>query len=136
LEAKFSMPYLVARALIDGRVGLDAFTDKAIQERRVLALAEKVQMRLGKDLKSTKTGRPSCVTIHLRDGRTLFRQVDTPRGGEEVPMAYSELLAKFHECASLTMTRASADLVVDAIHNLDATPDLRILTTLLRGDAT
>ena len=27
LEAKFSMPYLIARALVDGRVGLDAFTD-------------------------------------------------------------------------------------------------------------
>jgi 2-methylcitrate dehydratase PrpD len=135
LEAKFSMPYLVARALIDGRVGLDAFTDEAIQERRLLALAEKVQMRLGKDLKSTKAGRPSRVTIHLRDGRTLFRQVDTPKGGEEVPMTYGELLAKFHECAARTMTRSYADLVVEAIHCLDATPNLRILTTLLRGDA-
>ncbi|MDA1036558.1 MAG: MmgE/PrpD family protein, partial [Chloroflexi bacterium] len=43
LEAKFSMPYLIARALVDGRVGLDAFTDDAIQDRNVLAVADKVQ---------------------------------------------------------------------------------------------
>ena len=35
LEAKFSMPYLIARALVDGRVGLDAFTDDADLDAKV-----------------------------------------------------------------------------------------------------
>ena len=135
LEAKFSMPYLVGRALVDGRVGLDAFTDDAIQDPAVLAVAEKVQMRLGPDLKASMAGRPARVTVRLRDGRTLSRQVDIPKGGDEVPMTGEELRAKFDECAGRAITPTSVGLLFDAIRHLDAAPDLRPLTALLRGEA-
>lgn len=133
LEAKFSMPYLIARALVDGRVGLDAFTDDAIEDRSVLHLAEKVSMRLGPDLKSTKAGRPARVTVQLRDGRTLSRQVDAAKGGDIVPMTAEELRAKFHECAARAMTPTEAERLADAIGILDTAPDLLSLTALLRG---
>ncbi len=133
LEAKFSMPYVIGRALVDGRVGLDAFTDDAIQDRTVLAIAEKVRMRLGEDLKTTMAGRPARVTVRLRDERTLSRQVDAAKGGDVVPMTTDELLAKFHECAGRTMSRDSADSLAAAIDGLDGAADLRPLTELLRG---
>ena len=36
---KFSTPYCIAAAFVRGNVGLDAFTDDAVKERDVLALA-------------------------------------------------------------------------------------------------
>ncbi len=135
LEAKFSMPYLIGRALVGGRVGLDAFTDEAIQDRSVLAVAERVRMALGPDLRSSKAGRPARVTVRLRDGRDLSRRVDTPKGGDVVPMTTDELRDKFHECAGRAITPASADLLADAIDGLDSAPDLQRLTGLLRGEA-
>ena len=133
LQAKFSMPYLISRALVDGRVGLDAFTDEAIEDEGILAVAPKVTMRLGEDLKSTKEGRPSRVTARLRDGRTVTKRVDAPKGGEVIPMTPEELLGKFHECASRTMDRASADSLAGAIRGLDSVGDLGGLVGLLRG---
>ena len=38
LEGKFSMPYLIARALTDGNVTLDAFTDEAVRNEDVRQL--------------------------------------------------------------------------------------------------
>ncbi|MBM4298392.1 MAG: MmgE/PrpD family protein, partial [Deltaproteobacteria bacterium] len=43
IQGKFCMPYLVARALLDGKVSLHAFTDAAVREPNVLKFAERVQ---------------------------------------------------------------------------------------------
>ena len=135
LEAKFSMPYLVGRALVRGQVGLGAFTDDAIQDPSVLAVAGKVRMLLGPDLRSSKSGRPARVTVRLGNGSDVSQRVDAPKGGDVVPMTSDELRAKFHECADRVITPASADLLLDAIGSLDAAPDLQRLTGLLRGEA-
>ena len=133
LEAKFSMPYLIARALVDGRVGLDAFTDEAIGDAGVLAVAGKVTMRLGAGLKSTTSGRPSVVSVRLRDGRTLTQRVGAPKGGEASPMTPEELRAKFDECAARVLSPAAAAGVVRAIQGLDGGADVGALTALLRA---
>jgi 2-methylcitrate dehydratase PrpD len=44
--AKFSLPYCIAVMLIRGRAGLEEFTDEAIHEPSVLALARKVRYEL------------------------------------------------------------------------------------------
>ena len=41
---KFSTPYCIARGFVRGNVGLDDFTDEAVQEPAVLALAAKVAL--------------------------------------------------------------------------------------------
>jgi 2-methylcitrate dehydratase PrpD len=133
LQAKFSMPYLIARALVDGRVGLDAFTDEAIEDQSVLNVAAKVEMRLGPDLRSTRAGRPSVVTIQMRDASTFTKRVDAAKGGDAVPMTPEELRAKFSECAARVMAQGPADQVADAVGSLETAPDLRSLTSLLRG---
>src|SRR5260370_28771082 len=42
--AKFATPYLLATGFVHGGVGLGAFTDSAIRDARVLALAVKVKL--------------------------------------------------------------------------------------------
>src|ERR1700720_1030834 len=43
---KFSTPYCIAAAFVRGSVGLDAFTDDAVKEARVTALASKVRYQI------------------------------------------------------------------------------------------
>ena len=50
LQTKFSMPYIVARALIDGNLGLDTFSEQASGDPAVRSLGEKVEMELDPDL--------------------------------------------------------------------------------------
>jgi 2-methylcitrate dehydratase PrpD len=134
IQGKFCMPYLVARAIIDGKVGLDIFTDAAVRDQNVLKLAEKVQMNLDNNLKKTDAaGRPCRVTIRLKNGQTLSREAQHAKGGPEFPMTEAELRGKFNECARQAIDEKSAARALDYIEGLEALQDVRPLCEILRG---
>ena len=134
LQGKFSMPYLLARAIIDGKLFLDAFTDSAVKDQNILRLAERVQMHLDSNLQPTTLGsRPCKVTIRLRDGRTLSRQVDYAKGSREAPMTAEELKQKFIGCAREALDDRSIERILEAVDHLDTLQDLRPLCQLLMG---
>ncbi len=43
--AKFATPFILATGFVRGGVGLDAFTDQAVRDKDVLAVASKVSLR-------------------------------------------------------------------------------------------
>jgi 2-methylcitrate dehydratase PrpD len=134
LQGKFSMPYLLARAIIDGRLFLDAFTDSAVRDENVLRLAEKVQMRLDPDLQPTALGsRPCKVTIRLRDGRSFSRQIDYAKGSREAPMTNEELKQKFVGCARQALDDSAIERIIEYVEHLETLEDIRPLCRLLIG---
>jgi 2-methylcitrate dehydratase PrpD len=124
----------VARAIIDGRVGLDIFTDTAVRDQNVLKLAERVQMKLDDNLKKADLGgRPCRVTIRLKNGQTLSREAQHARGGPEFPMTEEELRGKFAECARQAIDDSGIARALDYIEKLDALTDIQPLCEILRG---
>ena len=91
---KFSTPYCIARAFFHGNVGLDAFTDDAVQEPAVLALAAKVGYRIDPD-----NPYPKNFTGHIRavlaDGRVLEERQPHLRGGAHEPLTRTDIEEKF-----------------------------------------
>ena len=136
LQGKFCMGYLVARALIDGKVTLDTFTETAIRDPDVLALLHRVEMRADSGLVSGSDGsRPATVTVRLRDGATHSLHARFPKGGSEVPMTSEELQSKFRDCARNVLSDAARDQAIELIENIEALDDVRPLMALLRGGA-
>jgi 2-methylcitrate dehydratase PrpD len=134
LQGKFSMPYLLARAIIDGRLFIDAFTDSAVRDKNVLRLAEKIQMHPEPDLQPTALGsRPCKVTIRLRDGRTFSRQIDYAKGSREAPLTAEELKQKFISCAREALDDNSIEQVIEYVEHLEALEDIRPMCQLLIG---
>ena len=134
IQGKFCMPYLVARALIDGKVSLHAFTDTAVRDPHVLKLAERVQMRLDTNLKkSDSAGRPCRVTVRTRDGQTYSREAQHAKGGPEFPMTEDELRGKFTECARQALDERSTRRALEAIESLETLEDVGPLCQLLMG---
>lgn len=134
IQGKFCMPYLVARAIIDGKIGLDSFTDSAVKDPNVLKLAARVRMNLDESLKKAdRAGRPCRVTIRLKNGQTLAREAQHAKGGPEYPMTEDELKAKFLDCAQQALPRPSAERALDQIEQLERLDDLRPLCDILRG---
>src|SRR5262249_32787252 len=96
LEGKFSMGYLIARALIDGKITLDTFTDDAVRNPAVLQLLEKVEMKADPSLQSGADGsRPAAVVIKLKNGMIETLAQKFPKGSPQVPMTSDELRGKF-----------------------------------------
>lgn len=132
LQGKFCIPYLVARAVIDGKLFLDAFTDTAVRDQNVLRLAARVEMRADPGLKPTAAGaRPCRVTIRLRNGQTYSRQVDYAKGSREAPMTADELKEKFVGCARQALGETSIARVIEDVDNLEKLDDIRPLCRLL-----
>ena len=134
IQGKFCMPYLVARAIIDGKIGLHIFTDSAVRDQNVLKLAERVQMNLDSNLKkSDAAGRPCRVAVRLKNGQTFTREAQHAKGGPEHPMSEAELRDKFTECAREAIDASSAAKVLDYIESLESLSDIRPLCDFIRG---
>ncbi len=92
--AKFSTPYCIAYGLLHGTLGLDAFTDAAVADERVRALAAKVSYVV-----DPANPYPNAFTGHiratLRDGRVVEERQPHLRGGASEPLSRTELEAKF-----------------------------------------
>lgn len=134
IQGKFCMPYLVARALIDGKVGIDTFTEEAVREPSVLKLAERVKMNLDHNLKKTDlASRPCRVTVRLKNGQIYTREAQHAKGSPEFPMTEAELNEKFFECAKHAIPAAAAQQALENIQKLETLSSLRPLCDVLRG---
>ena len=134
LQGKFSMSYILSRAVIDGAVGLDAFTDAAVRDPLVLELAGRIDMRLDPSLKESDEGsRPCRVLVRLKNGTSFSRQIEFPKGSAEVPLPAQELRAKFAECARRAIDEKSIERALEYVECLETLKDIRPLCQLLLG---
>ena len=137
IQSKFSMGYILARAIIDGKVTLDTFTEGAIRDTSVLRLAEKVHMQVDPELEEDAEGsRPSKVTIRLKDGRTISGRVDYAKGtAKKWPLTPEELKDKFINCARRALKEKAVLEAAAMIEMLETLDSVAPLCQLLAGNA-
>jgi 2-methylcitrate dehydratase PrpD len=99
LEARFSMPYCVATALVHGRVGLASFAPAALDDPRVTALVGRVRFVVADDLRSDPD-HPGRVTVRTAGGELVEELVPRAKGRRGRPLSEPELAAKFSDCAT------------------------------------
>jgi 2-methylcitrate dehydratase PrpD len=92
--AKFAVPYLLATGFTRGGVGLGAFTEGAIRDSRVLALAAKVQFVVDPDnpYPNNYTGHIKAI---LKDGSVVEERQPHLRGGAQEPLTRQDVIDKF-----------------------------------------
>ncbi len=92
--AKFSIPYCIATGFIRDGVGLDAFTDEAVRDPRVVALAARVRYEIdpGNPYPNEFTGH---IRAMLRDGTTVEERQPHFRGGVHEPLSRRDIEEKF-----------------------------------------
>ncbi len=132
LEGKFSMPYLIARALIDGNVSLDTFSDEAVRNEVARQLLQRVDMTVDSRLQAGSDGsRPASVSIRLKNGQTLAATEKFPKGSPQLPMTSEELVAKFRACARGVISDTSCNRALGYLGTLETMRSIRPLVTLL-----
>ncbi|MFL9841695.1 MmgE/PrpD family protein [Sphingomonas sp. ST-64] len=99
IEAKFSIPFTVAAALIDGAVTLDSFAAARVADPETRALADKVVERRNPDWTRTEAASGS-LAITLDDGTLVTHRVMQAAGHPDRPMDDESLVAKFVDCAA------------------------------------
>ena len=91
---KFSTPYCIAAGFLRGNVGLSDFSDAAVREEAVIALASKVRYEI-----DPKNPYPKNFTGHIRatlaDGRVIEERQPHLRGGAHEPLTRADIEDKF-----------------------------------------
>lgn len=134
LQAKFSMEFCMAILLIEGRAGLNEFTDEVVLRPDVKEMIKKVDFVV--DDRAEAAGyhlMTTYIDIHLADGRTVSGMADFGKGSPANPMSYDEVAGKFRECAEFARwDMHRADEIVAMVAELERLPDIHGLMALLR----
>jgi 2-methylcitrate dehydratase PrpD len=113
LEGKFSIEYVAAATVLDGKVGIDTFTDVMVQRPEVRAMMKKVRRYRVEDSKmySGAVGY-NDVMVRTTQGEYKRREHRAP-GSSDWPMSASERDEKFLDCAGRVLGDVGAKRVLD-----------------------
>ncbi|HEY6997369.1 MAG TPA: MmgE/PrpD family protein, partial [Candidatus Binatia bacterium] len=128
--AKFSLPYSIAVMLIRGQAGLEEFSEAAIRDTELLALAEKVRYELDPTIDYPRHFE-GHVQVKMKDGAVFTEDQLHPRGGYEDPLPPEEIEAKFRANAQLALDENRVEEVVKLVQRLERLPTISILTETL-----
>lgn len=130
VDAQFSIPYNVACVLVKGKVSISDFTEPAIHDRRVIALANKVTPVLDKSM-ARRELTPARVEIKTKDGR-YSKYIDVAYGHPDNPMDINAIGEKFRDCARNAAKAIAEDKVERVIELVSRLEELEDVTEIVR----
>lgn len=135
-QAKFSLAYVTAAALLEGWVGLEQFTPvrfgvDGVVEPKLAALLPRIQITVSEGLSAHYPAAwPARLTLTLANGSVLQGGGDYPRGNPENPVTTAGLEEKFR---SLVTPRYDAALGERAIGFVQGVEQVTNMATALRA---
>lgn len=134
-QADHSLPYILAVAVLDGAVMPEQYRTDRIQRSDVQEMLRRVTVRPNPSYSERFPNEMPCrITIRLRDGRTLSKEMRDYPGFFTQPMSWEMALEKFERLAEPYADAPQQRAVADAVFNLESTsvPDLMRLLGGLR----
>ena len=122
LEAKFSIQYAVARALVDGCVTLDHFEGDAFNDLQVRKIMNCITVGEHPDMGvETDNQFGAEVTIFFDNEKSVSSRIDHQVGrGPSNPMTTNELWEKFEDCSKRALFKESIEEIFDMLNRLEA----------------
>jgi 2-methylcitrate dehydratase PrpD len=136
LEAKFSMKFAMASAIVAGRAGLGELTDSFVQRRDIQQLIPKVTIEPDDRPDPARSGAApyDLVVIETADGRRLeSARVTDERGSPQLPLSSAELWAKFESCLAVGNSKLEARSIFDALMSLERQPGASAFASLRKA---
>ena len=135
-SSRFSLKYLIPYALIHGPPMIEAFSEEAMADQRLRAMAERVEAVVDDEFAGvTGSGySPSRVTIVFEDGNQLEEVVTHARGSMEAPMSEDASRKKFLSCATRAAGDGTASELYATFRNFRDRRNLEDLWPLLAAD--
>ena len=132
LEAKFSMQFAMASAIIARQAGLPELEDGFVRRPDVQAMMARVEVLPEDREDATRPGEApeDVVTLETLGGTRFTRAVDYVRGGPEKPLLPGELRSKFRSCLAAGGLDTEPDPLFEALSAIDAQPGTAALYRL------
>jgi 2-methylcitrate dehydratase PrpD len=122
-EAKFSLPYVVAHALLYGAVRLNAFEAQRLADPAIRALMAKTRLVADPQLSAGFPAlRAARVVLTLDDGRVLEQYAPYRKGDPEAPLSDADICDKFTELAEPVIGAQAAAQLLAQLWRLQELP--------------
>lgn len=127
LEARYSLPYGIALALLDGELTLEQYAPDRLTSQATLDMMDRIVPTPGATPEAQQT-----VTIVLKDGTRLQKRVLYSKGHpHHDPLTLDEVKEKYRVCAGLLLPPSQVEESMEAILNLENAGDVSKIMDLL-----
>jgi len=131
--ADHSLPYIVARALLDGYIWVDSFDEKKILGEDVRRLMKRMRIKVSEEFdKLYPEAVPNRVRVRLKSGRVLEETVVYPKGHYRNQLTREEIYSKMQKLARGTIYENRVREIADKVWSIESIGDLMDLFSLLQ----
>lgn len=120
-DAQFSIPFLIAAAMIRRRLTLAELETDALNDPAILALAGKVSYAADPN-SAFPTAYSGEVIATTTDGRSVRHREHINRGAADRPLTNAEIVEKYRGNAMLTLGQSAMDRIERGLLGLDDAP--------------
>jgi 2-methylcitrate dehydratase PrpD len=133
LDAKFSVQYTLARALIHGCVSIDHFEGDAWRDASANALLKKVRADVYTDAQFPPENHHGAeVRVTLKDGRVVSTKVKQAYGRDSsTPLSPEMLKTKFFDCSARVLPHDRIKRLYETISHFETLGDVREMSSLI-----
>jgi len=131
-ECRFSMPFCVALAVLDGQVTMENFSGERLSDERLQQVMQKVTMYKDPEMSHLGyrgTGNAN-ITISTKKGGVYNKRVDAAKGRPSNPVSDEELWKKFRTCAKRAVSEERAERMLSLLTSLEELSDIEELLAL------
>jgi 2-methylcitrate dehydratase PrpD len=135
LDAKFSVQYCLARALIQGRIRLEDFEGEAFRDDQTRALMRRIHAAPHPEMVEDG-GEPlgAEVRVTLEGGEVLAKRVGAALGrGPDDPLPAEAIAAKFADCAGRALPPEQVERLRHVFSRLEEQASLRAVVAAIEG---
>jgi len=125
-SADHSLPYVVARAFLDGKVDTASFSAAQLCDPAVVALMNRISVREDEALtRLYPQGAPARLAVQLKSGEQLTFEIEHPLGHSKNPMNDEQLEEKFRRLLSGVGRSHQNDAVLDLLWKFEQAGDVK-----------
>lgn len=132
LDGKFSFQYTAACALLDGRVGIDTFTDERRLRSDVEAMLAKMRFVQSREIPATLNRMWAEIRLTLADGTIITGKCVKPAGAWGNPVSEGVHLTKARDCLKTAFDDAATEEIIATILRFDVLDDASVRVLMRR----
>jgi len=113
-DARFSIQFLVAAALVRGRITLGELEPEALNDPRILSLADRVDYSIDPNSPFPRSYSGEVV-LRTRDGGELRHREQVNRGAADRPLSAADIVQKYYDNVALAIGRRKAMTIEETV---------------------
>ena len=123
-EGRFSIYFVAALALREGRITIDNFTEDKVMDPELVSLRKKVQAK-----GMLNAALSAKVRVFMKDGKVYERYTPAPKGSTENPLTFEALKDKFKTTSGLAPE--AAERVIDKIMHMEELSSIKEILSMI-----